>query len=229
MALSYTMDKVGPICRKVEDCALVLAAIAGHDPHDPSSIQQPFNWRPKMDVKKLKIGILDTKEVPADSMPINKTLHDLGFDVKRVKMTPAEDILEIILAAESASAFDAFTRSNDIHDLKNSAWPAYFRYARHIPAVEYLQAHRMRALLMERFEQEFGDRDIIIGADITESILLATNLTGHPQVIIPNGTDSKGLSKSLSFIGRLYREDSLLLIAELVQDMSDFHRRRPNL
>lgn len=235
MALSYTMDKVGPICRNAEDCALVLAAICGSDPRDPSAVDRDFVWPERVDFKRLKIGYLVGRNADlADSSgiarePVLAALKKLGAEVRPAKFTPAEDPLLEILNVESSSAFDDFTRGEEIRKLNESPWPATFRAARYVPAVEYLQAQRARARLMRRFESELGDFDAVFGNGIGGSLLTITNLTGHPQIAIPWGADANGNSIGKSLVGRLYHEAKLVAIARAVQETAGFHHLRPDL
>ncbi len=139
------------------------------------------------------------------------------------------DVIGQILDVEAGSAFDAFTRGDDIHGLKNSTWPETFRGSRYVPAVEYLQAQRARTLLMHKFEEEFGDLDLLVGTGVLGQTLGHCNYCGHPQVALPFGDDGNGNSVARSLVGRLYRDDELLSIAKFVQDHFDYHRRRPDL
>ncbi len=237
MALSYTMDKVGPMCREMEDCALVLAAICGRDPRDPSAVDRPFVWPPRKDPRRMKVGLPvnpdgkgpDGKGPDVAKDPVLSRLASLGVRLETVPITPPPRGLDIILEVESASAFDEFTRSGLDDRLKDSPWPGYFRTARHVPAVEYVQAQRARRLLMERFEREFGDFDALVLDGIGGRTLLTTNLTGHPQAIIPQGADEKGNSLAKSFVGRLFGEAELVALARLAQEGGDYHRQRPDL
>jgi Asp-tRNA(Asn)/Glu-tRNA(Gln) amidotransferase A subunit family amidase len=225
MALSYTMDKVGPICRRAEDCALVLAAICGSDSFDPSAVDRPFKWPQRIEWTKLKVGYLVAGEkaaVPSDD-PILKLLDRRGVKIRPVHFSPVPEGVGMILDVESASAFDRFTRGEEIHQLKNSSWPETFRAARYVPAVEYLQAQRARSLLMHRFESEFGDLDMFVCAR-GGSTLAHTNLTGHPQIVIPlqNGN-------AHSLVGRLFKEDQLTAVAHELQEELGFYKLRPDL
>jgi len=225
MALSYTMDKVGPICRRAEDSALVLAAICGSDPNDPSAVDRPFVWPQRVDWKNLKVGYLVQNEktaIPSDD-PVLKILEARGAKISPVFFSPVPDGLLQILDVESASAFDEFTRTEAIHELKNSSWPQTFRAARYIPAVEYLQAQRARTLLMKRFEKEFGDLDLYVCAR-SGYTLAHTNLTGHPQIVIPLQAGN-----AHSLVGRLYKEDLLVSVAHAVQEELGFYKLRPDL
>ena len=234
MTLCWTMDKVGVLARCAEDTALVLAAIAGSDPRDRSAVDRPFHYVPKVDVKDLKIGfLLDPNEDPKtttkpEKMEVLQILKKLGADPQPVAITPAEPGILAILEVEAAAAFDDLTRSDAIHLLKNSSWPESFRASRFVPGVELLQAYRARTLLMERFEKELGDFDVVVADGRGGHTLFITNLTGHPQVLLPWGADGTR-SHSVSLIGRLYEEDTLLALANAIQSETDYHRRRPDL
>jgi Asp-tRNA(Asn)/Glu-tRNA(Gln) amidotransferase A subunit family amidase len=235
MGLSYTMDKVGPICRHVEDCAMVLHAIHGRDPRDPSAVEMPFRYSPRVNWSALRIGYLvGHNDSLLDRTIIERTdflrvLSDLGARLEPVRFEPAPTGINTILSVEAASAFDEFTRTDAIHRLKNSAWPSTFRAHRFVPAVEYLQAQRARSILMDRFEKELGNLDVVVANERGGSLLFITNLTGHPQVLVPNGVDEKGNQRSVSFIGRLYDEDLLLAVARAYQEATPHHLQHPNL
>ena len=228
MGLSYTMDKVGPICREVEDCAVVFAAICGSDPRDRATVDQAFEFPKRANLAKLKVGYVGTPtQMEAD--PVVKFLKEKGAHVQIAKFSPIPDGINQILDVEAGSAFDAFTRGEEIHQLKNSSWPETFRASRYVPAVEYLQAQRARTLLMRKFEEEWGDLDLLVGIGVMPQTLGHCNYCGHPQVALPFGDDGRGNSVSRSVVGRLYKDDLLLSIAKQIQDHFDFHRRRPDL
>jgi len=237
MELSYTMDKVGPICRNVEDCALVFSAICGSDPLDPAAVDRPFNWPPKIDLAKLKIGVLvgsnpkafDTK-MAAD--PVLQFLKSKGSNLQPLRLTPLPNACSIVLDVEAASAFDDLTRSGRVNEIKESLWPQIFRSARYVPAVEYVQAQRLRNFAMHRAEQEFGDFDLFVSDGIGEYTVPLVNQCGYPQVIIPQAPRKAGQtvqSFSKSFTGRLYREDAILGVAKMAQDAGNFNHLRPDL
>ena len=227
MALSFTMDKVGPICREVEDCALVLAAIAGADSRDPSAVDRTFRYSPRKDLKGLKVGYyVDGKDDSLKKHAVAEALRKAGATVVPVTFAPVPDGVTNVLDAEYGSAFDEFTRGDKIDHLHNSEWPHYFRVSRFLPAVEYLQAHRARTLLMQTFEKEFGDLDAFIAQDVSPT-LVHTNLTGHPQIVVPQGDDGKGNSRAISITGRLYEEAKLIQIARAAQEGGNFHHLHP--
>ncbi len=238
MALSWSMDKIGPICRSVEDCSLVFNAIYGPDGKDFTVVNLPFNWDPSLDLKDIRIGYL---KKAFERKYRNKKNDEASLEALRslgVELVPFDlpelpvNALSFILNAEAAAAFDELTRSNRddllVRQIKQ-AWPNTFRQARLIPAVEYIQANRVRTLLMEEMAQKMKGIDVYIAPSFGGNNLLLTNLTGHPAVVVPNGFDEKGSPTSISFIGNLFEEAKTLRIAKAFQDVTDFHRKHPDL
>lgn len=237
MALSWTMDKLGPLCRSAVDCGLVLEAIAGPDGKDPAVTERPFNWAPGRGLGGLRIGYLKpafeadhpTKAFDAKALEV---LKGLGIDLLPVEL-PADlptGGLRIILSAEAAAAFDEVTRSSRDDQMvqqTRGAWPNSFRVSRFIPAVEYIQANRVRTLLMQRMDEVMASFDVLVVPGGGGNLLSITNLTGHPQLVLPNGFSADGTPVSLSFIGRLYGEADLIAVAEAYQGATDFHRKHP--
>lgn len=235
MALSWTMDKAGPICRTAEDCAVVLGAICGADPNDLATVDRPFTFRPDIDLKKLKIGYLsddkgldedDSGNGPDDAI---KLLRKLGADPKPIKFTPVGDGIDMVLSVEAAAAFDEITRDGRVNTIKNSFWPDIFRQNQFATGVGYVQAQRARVLTMRKFEEELGDFDVIIASDRGSYLLFTTNLTGHPQLYIPFGVDGKGVNRGVSLIGRLYDEGTILGVGARIQQATDFWKKSPDL
>ena len=227
MVLAQTMDKVGPICRTAQDAALVLAAIAGGDPRDPSAVDRPFAYPQTPDYKRLKIGVLVPKSrisSPVPENPVTKLLRERGATLTPLAFSPLPPGVADLLEAESAAFFDGLTRHPDeIAKLKNSLWPDIFRGARFMSAVDYLNAQRARTRVMRTFEEELDDFDLFVtvGGGYT---LVHTNLTGHPQIVIPQSDGS-----SVSLVGRLYREDTLCTVGWDLQKTIGAHRIRPPL
>ena len=239
MALSWSMDKIGPICRSAEDCAIVFNAIRGPDPRDATLKDLPFNYRNDINLKNMKVGYFkslferDYGNRQNDSLSL-KVLKDLGatlFPVNLPEDIPA-DALAFILSAEAATAFDDLTRNNRdtllVRQIKN-AWPNVFRIARYIPAVEYIQANRLRYLLQDAFFKMIRDYDVIVTPSFGGNQLLITNLTGHPCVVTPNGFNEKGSPASISFIGNLYDEATILAVASMFQHATGFDEKHPPL
>jgi Asp-tRNA(Asn)/Glu-tRNA(Gln) amidotransferase A subunit family amidase len=236
MALSWSMDKVGPICRSVEDCALVLNAIRGSDGKDGDVIDAAFPWDPRRDPREVRLGY-DAEAFAEESD--DKAFHDTALDTLRVMGfepvpvtlpdVPAGDLL-FILEAEAAAAFDTLTRSGEDDLLvrqMEEAWPNVFRTSRLIPAVEYIQANRARTLLMRGLETTLADVDVYVHPTYGGKTLLAANLTGHPSVVLPSGFRENGTPASITFTGRLFDEGTLLLVAKAYQDRTGFQKKHP--
>jgi Asp-tRNA(Asn)/Glu-tRNA(Gln) amidotransferase A subunit family amidase len=238
MALSWSMDKIGPICRTVEDCALVFNAIYGPDGKDLSVLDYPFNWNPDKDLKKLRIGYLkdefqrDYKNKNNDLAAL-EALKQMGTDLIPFELPelPIQS-MRFILTAEAAAAFDELTRSNKDDLLVRQskwAWPNSFRQARFIPAVEYIQANRMRRLLMNEMAKKMKKIDVYLAPTSSGDNLLLTNLTGHPAVVIPNGFDEEESPTSITLVGSLFKEGNLLRVAKALQDALNFYKKHPDL
>ncbi|HTY36978.1 MAG TPA: amidase [Bacteroidota bacterium] len=238
MALSWSMDKIGPICRTVEDCALVFNVIHGPDGIDQTLYDAPFNYDPNVDWKKIRVGYLKTE---FDSVKFNKPLSDSVLSVLRslgAHLVPIElpkislDGLSIILDAEAAAAFDELTRSGKDDMLvrqDKGAWPNEFRSSRFIPAVEYIRANRVRYLVIQEMQKLMKDIDVYVTPSFAGSNLLLTNLTGNPCVVLPDGFSKDGTPASISFIGQLFGEAKLLAVAKQFQDATDYHLKHPKL
>jgi Asp-tRNA(Asn)/Glu-tRNA(Gln) amidotransferase A subunit family amidase len=238
MALSWSMDKIGPLCRTVEDCALVFNAIYGPDGKDQTLFDAPFNYDPSINWKKLRIGYLKTE---FDSVRFNKTISDSVLAVLThlgARLIPIElpklpvEQLRIILSAEAAAAFDDVTRNGGVDSMVRQgkgAWPNSFRSSRFIPAVEYIEANRVRYLVIQEMQKLMKDIDVYVAPSFGGSNLLLTNLTGHPCVVLPDGFTKEGTPTSISFIGQLFGEAKLLAAAKAYQDATDFHLRHPKL
>ncbi len=235
MALSWSMDKIGPLCRTIEDCAVVFDAIRGCDARDLSVVNAPFRYRRIDNPSAMRVGVLeeafaaeyDTREQDLAALEV---LRDLGMQLVPVALPdlPIED-MSFVLSVEAAAAFDELTRSGQ-DDLMvrqiQRAWPNVFRAARLIPAVEYVQANRMRSVLISEIEAMFGDVDVIVAPSF-HTQLLATNLTGHPAAVVPNGFMDSDSPTSITFLGRLNDEAGVLAVANAFQQATDFHLRHP--
>ncbi|HEY3626720.1 MAG TPA: amidase [Terracidiphilus sp.] len=290
MALSWTMDKLGPICRSVEDCALVLQAIYGPDGKDASVYPAPFHWDPDLDWRKLRVGYLkssfdepkplELRQAAATETAEEKKKrekqneerkagrerenydrrYDLaGLDKLRamgVNLVPVElpklpyGAMTPLLGAEAAAAFDDLTRSGRDKLLTEQGpedWPNSFRIARFYPAVDYIQANRARTLAVQQVSALFEQVDVIVAPTFGQQ-LTATNLTGHPAIILPNGLRGEdaprppkldtgdddniggpGTPVSLTFLGAHYHDARLAAFARAYQEATGFHKLHPRL
>jgi len=290
MALSWTMDKLGPITRSAEDCALVLDAIHGPDGKDASVHPAPLDWNTGFDWKKLRIGYLksefDAPEPfkPREAKP-NETaeekskreadnddakawrarndydrrfllasldkLRSMGVNLIPVELPklPYGAIAEL-LGAEAAAAFDDLTMSGRDALLTEQGiedWPNDFRVSRFYPAVEYIQANRARSLAVHQVSALFEQVDIIVTPS-TDTQLIATNLTGHPALIVPNGLrgpdapkppaiddgnhddiGGPGTPVSLTFLAGHYQDAKLAAFGSAYQQATGFHKLHPKL
>lgn len=238
MALSWSMDKIGPICRSSEDLAIVFNSIYGPDGIDQTIYNAEFNYIPLKTLMGRKIGYLKNdfdKQYDFhtnDSLTLLK-LKELGAELIPIELPvfPIND-LAIMLSAEAGAAFDELTRSNKddlmVRQIKN-AWPNSFRASRFIPAVEYINASRVRTLLIQEMQKLMSTIDLYVAPSWEGDNNLLTNLTGHPCVVLPNGFLDNGTPTSITFIGRLFDEGTLIAFAKLYQDTTDFHLKHPEM
>ena len=238
MALSWSMDKIGPICRSAKDCAMVFDAIRGDDDLDQTLINQPFNYDDQTELKDLKIGYLHNlfereygnRTFDLQSLDI---LRSLGANLIKVELP--EDLpigsLSTMLSVEAAAAFDELTRSNKDDLLVRQierAWPNTFRAARFVPAVEYIQMARHRFQLIQKMHALMKEFDAIICPSYGGQQLLITNLTGHPCVVMPNAPYQTNTYSSITVIGNLFDEEKILRVAELYQAKTDYEDWKPD-
>jgi Asp-tRNA(Asn)/Glu-tRNA(Gln) amidotransferase A subunit family amidase len=293
MALSWTMDKLGPIARSAEDCALVLNVIHGPDGQDASVYPARFNWEldaPIIDLKSLRVGYLkhdfnEPEPFKAERPPASETAeekkrrekqeleqrsgrarreYDRRYDVAALEnlrkmgyeLIPVElpklpyGAMVGLLGAEAAAAFDDLTLSGRDRLLTEQGvedWPNSFRTARFYPAVEYIQANRARTLACRQVSALFEKVDIIV-ASSSGMQLLATNLTGNPAAIVPNGLrgddaprppkidtgdeddiGGPGTPVSITFLAGLYDDARLAAFAQAYQKASGFDKLHPKL
>ncbi|HAK57015.1 MAG: amidase [Vicinamibacterales bacterium] len=248
MALSWTMDKIGPMCRSVEDCALVFNAIYGPDGRDGTVTGAPFDWTPEPQLAGLRIGYLrDEFERIPDDLPEDQraareaqrtalaaaleALRGAGATLEPIAMPEmSSNAIGFVLTTEAAAAFDDLTRSRGIDQLTSQSprsWPNTFRSGRFVPAVEYLRAQRIRTLLQQRMEALMADYDLFVSPSRSGSLGI-TNLTGHPAVALKAGF-ADGMPVSLMFTGRLYGEATVLRAALAYERATPWHNQHPSL
>jgi Asp-tRNA(Asn)/Glu-tRNA(Gln) amidotransferase A subunit family amidase/Asp-tRNA(Asn)/Glu-tRNA(Gln) amidotransferase C subunit len=225
MALAWSMDKIGPIARSIEDCALIFAALHGSDGLDPAAVDRPFTWPCPRDLRSLRVGYFEGK-IPARERSDLRVLHDLGVKLVPIQLPDQYPIspLRIILTVEAATVFNELTRKGVTEGI--GTWPSTFRQGAFIPAVEYLRANRIRTLLMREMETLMERVDLYVGGDD----LTLTNLTGHPTAVLPNGfrkRDEVETPFAITFTGRLHGETELLAVAHAYQQATGFHLKHP--
>jgi len=246
MALSWSMDKTGPMCRSVEDCALVLNAIQGADNLDLAAVDVPFNWDATLDVRKLRVAYLkaafentrQTPQVEANDRAALGKIRSLGIELTEFKLPESPKLdPSAILNAEGISALhdpvdthpDQLARPDRI-----ASQNAYRLY----PAADYVNANRARMLLMQEMDKLMANIDVYLlpydYADYTPNPVAdrstgITNLTGHPSVTLPHGFDEKGHPTGLTFIGKLFGEAQMLAVAKAYQDSTGWHLKHPKL
>ncbi|MCE5251451.1 amidase [bacterium] len=243
MALSWSMDKVGPLCRTAEDCAVVFNALYGPDGFDHDVVDLPFNWNSSLDASSLRVGYVraefeGTVESVENRARTNMKFNNDTLDVLRslgVKLVPMElpecpaDMVYLILFTEGAAAFD-FTNPG-MSDMVESSGERLKRYPAYhlVPAVDYIQANRARTHAMKAMEAVMADIDAYVTPTFVGPTNWLTNITGHPEVIVPHGFNERGCPVSISFVGRLYDEATLLALARTYQNATGFHLKHPSL
>ena len=238
MVLSWSLDKAGPLCRSAEDASIVYAFIHGTDGNDPSAIRHTFNYTGKADLSKLRIGYAENyfKQLNTDApeWKVLEKYRSLGATVKAVNFPDSAmypvNLVTIILNAESAAAFDELTRTNRdelIERQDRNFWPNSFRSARTIPAVEYINANRYRYNLCKSMNDFMKNYDVFIVPSFSGRQLSITNLTGHPVVCMPIGFNQSGSPQSISLLGNLYDEATILAVAKAFQDKTDYNKKHP--
>jgi len=281
------MDKLGPICRAVEDCALVMSAIYGPDGHDDSVfLPEAFEWNSDFNWRSLRVGYVKTsfeqddveKPAPAkqgetaeerkkreqQTLVLRRREYDRRYDLAAIEklksmgvnLIPVElpklpyGAMTPLLTVEAAAAFDALTisgRDRLLTEQSSDDWPNLFRVSRFYPAVEYIQANRARTLAVWEWSRLFEQIDILVTPSGGKQ-LSATNLTGHPAVILPNGIRGNdapvppqvdtgeedniggpGTPVSITFLAGHYQDAKLCAVARAYQEATGFHRNHPKL
>jgi Asp-tRNA(Asn)/Glu-tRNA(Gln) amidotransferase A subunit family amidase len=239
MALSWTMDKIGPISRSALDNAIVLSVIHGMDDKDASTIPAAFNYSARNDVRELKVGYFksffegDRANIQNDQKVL-EILRTQGIELHPLELKLSIDPQPIVsmLLVEGAAAFDELTRLNLDDQLvaqHRNAWPNIFRAARFIPAVEYIQMSRQRTILIREMNELMKDYDVIVTPSFAGQQLQITNLTGHPALCLPNGFGENGSPTSITLLANLFEEEKLTMLGRLIQENTDWQAKRPPL
>jgi Asp-tRNA(Asn)/Glu-tRNA(Gln) amidotransferase A subunit family amidase len=242
MPVCWSLDKVGPMCRSAEDCALVFAAIQGPDGQDLAVTDKAFNWDGNSAVEGLRVAYLaaaferetsnaSQRAALANDREVLKVLSNMGITPVPVELPADADLdpLQMLLVDESA-AFAELMASGDVRYFRqdiDDPEDMLMRVARLYPAVEYVQTNRRRMLLMQDMARLFADIDVLIAPYSGSPQQSATSLTGHPSVAVPNGFDDVGRPTAIQFIAPLYGEAQALSLARHYQLCSDWHTRHP--
>lgn len=254
MAASWTMDKVGPICRSAEDCGLVLQAIAGGDPQDPGSAGKGFSYSPQFARKPqdLTIGYSPADFSDAPFAAALEAVKALGVKLKEIELPdfPYSAVADTISRGDRVSIFEDFVRSGKVDELADPAQIAWLKESMDLTAREYLRAQRIRSLIQDRLRDLFVEIDMILAPSRMEvappvsgpidagaaparktgvgagRLVAAGNLAGLPAISLPCGF-SGNLPVAISFVGRPWTENHVIGIGRAFQSQTDWHRRRP--
>lgn len=242
MPLCRTMDKIGPMTRAVEDCAMVLSAIAGPDGHDATVAGVPFCWNPSTDPKSLRVGVdehafdlikqskyNDVREIYLAAL---ERIRAIAGELKPVKLPDIDNykgLANFIITVESASSFTELNLSGRLKELvqqDGNSWPNTFRVGSLIPAADYLRAMQVRTMLQQEMARTFTEIDLYVTIPFLGPTLAFTNLTGHPTLVTRCGMHN-GLPKSIEFVGNLYREDAICCVAHAFERATEWHKQWP--
>jgi len=239
MTLSWSLDKIGPICRTAEDAATVFNFIHGTDGNDLSAVNRSFNLSKISGVKNLKIAFARNHFERLDSTSsqewgVIKALREQGIGVSPMILPDTDiykfDLIGMVIGAEAAGAFDEFTRIGLDDQMTRQTrfdWPNYFRTSRMIPAVEYVNANRHRTIMMQKMNEAMEPWDVIITPSFGNRQLAITNLTGQPALCMPIGFNKQGLPVSITFLSNLFREEELLQAGTYFQSITNHEDKHP--
>ncbi|HKK76187.1 MAG TPA: amidase [Saprospiraceae bacterium] len=241
MALSWSLDKVGPIGRTAQDCALIFEAIRGTDGQDRTVVEAAFNFRAQRPPNQWRVGYLE-EAFARDSSTRGEanrsalaTFREMGLEPQPIELPdqlPWNGVISTIIRGESAAAFDQLVLQNQDDELARqtrSSRANSLRQSRFIPAAEYLQANRHRSLLIEDMAKLFKNYDVLILPTYGSDQSAISNMTGHPVISLPIGFDEQGRPLSIILMGQLYAEASILEVAHQFQLRTDHEGNPPPL
>ncbi len=256
MAVSWTMDKLGPMCRSVDDCGLVLSALAGSDPNDPSTLPGNFHYQPfPGDLRNTRIGVVP-EDFAANGEPEVEQAYNAALNVLRslgAELSPAPlpefpyaPIAETVISAEASAFFEELIKTGKVHELADVAQQAGIEAGTQVKAVDYLKAMRLRTRMQAEFAKLFERFHVLVApsllfvaspieADLntvfkgSSGIGAAGNLLGLPAISVPCGFGKNNLPAGLSIVGKPLDEAAVLRVARAYQQATDWHTRRPPL
>ncbi len=257
MTLCWSLDKLGPMTRGVEDSILVLRAISGPDVGDISSVPSQLEFDSTAPVTGLRVGYFPQWMKQNPATPVDRAALDA---VKKLGMTPVEvsipdwpyNSLNLILFAESAAAFEELTLSHGVDQLKiqtHDAWPNLFRQARFLSAVDFVQTDRLRRKVAEEMARVFGQVDVLLVPSLRDEMLTITNFTGHPSLTLragfvevseartdwapdpgrplPKFSPARRVPHGITLIGRLFEEGKLAQVGIALERAFNVAGERP--
>ena len=239
MTLSWSLDKIGPICRTAEDASIVFNYIHGTDGNDLSAVNRSFNLSKISGVKNLKIAFAKNHFERLDSTSsqewgVIRAFREQGIEIQPMILPDTDiykfDLIGMVIGAEAAGAFDEFTRIGLDDQMTRQTrfdWPNYFRTSRMIPAVEYVNANRHRTIMMQKMNEAMEPWDVIITPSFGNRQLAITNLTGQPALCMPIGFNKQGLPVSITFLSNLFREEELLQAGTYFQSITNHEDKHP--
>jgi aspartyl-tRNA(Asn)/glutamyl-tRNA(Gln) amidotransferase subunit A len=255
MALSYSMDKIGPMCRAADDCSLVLAAVSGHDPLDAGSLPEAkarFSYGPPP--KPLRIGRIEKAwekpdpDVAAAFEQALAALQQAGTTIGSVQLPegPFETAGGIVINVEAASAFSKLIESGEVAQLSDPL-SRIGGYAAHtVTSQDFIRAQRIRRILQQKMDPIFQQFDVLVapslpigastldtnletGLSFADPIGGIGNLCGLPAQSVPCGFTKGGLPIGIQFLGQVLNDDAVIATAEMYQARTDWHRKHPPL
>jgi Asp-tRNA(Asn)/Glu-tRNA(Gln) amidotransferase A subunit family amidase len=241
MTLSWSLDKAGPICRSAEDAAIVFSSIHGTDGKDQSAVNMPFNYQPVTSLKGKKIAYAKNYYDKLTDTSLNEwkvldVYRKLGVELIPVNFPDSGvyhfNIMDVVISAECAAAFDEFTRNGLDDQMTRQGkydWPNSFRVSRLMPAVEYVNANRHRYLLMQKVNELMQQYDAVICPNFGGNQSAITNLTGHPVIVFPTGFNKLQLPTSITLVGKLYDEATIISIAKWYQSATNWNKLHPTM
>jgi Asp-tRNA(Asn)/Glu-tRNA(Gln) amidotransferase A subunit family amidase len=241
MTLSWSLDKAGPICRTAEDAAVVFSLIHGTDGKDQSAVNMPFNYQTVTSLKGKKIAYAKNyfdklTDTSLNEWKVLDVYRKLGVELIPVNFPDSGvynfNIMDVVISAECAAAFDEFTRNGLDDQMTRQGkydWPNSFRVSRLMPAVEYVNANRHRYLLMQKVNELMQQYDAVICPNFGGNQSAITNLTGHPVIVFPTGFNKLQLPTSITLVGKLYDEATIISIAKWYQSATNWNKLHPTM
>lgn len=256
MSLSWTMDKLGPLCRTADDCGVVLAAIAGPDPDDPTAVDRPYAY-PPVEPNRPPFQLALLKEPARRLQPEIQANFEQSLEILRrhavleeieLPDLPYSTVASTIIAAEMSAAFEGMLTSGEIWELTAPEDRVGEHAPVYIPAKDYINAFRIRRKIQVALDELFAKYDAIVTPTLAtvappidrefsayqkgfrgSAIGGAGNAAGIPAITVPNGFGERGLPTAIQFVGRAFEENRLIAVAAVLQGATDWHRKPPPL